>query len=196
MERSRLKSYCEADLFRYGGARSKFPFFKALFTTDPGFRYTYILRHAAVFSKYTPRGFLFRLLYRHYSYKYGFQIPPDVKIGKGLFIGHWGTIIINKSAEIGDYCNMTCNTVIGQTNRGPLKGCPKIGNKVWIGTGSVIVGKIVIGDNVLICPNALVNFNVPSNSIVKGNPAKSVQDIHATDGYVRYIIDEPSGDED
>ncbi len=75
---------------------------------------------------------------------------------------------------------------IGQANRGERKGCPKIGNKVWIGAGAVVVGKIVIGDNVLIAPNSYVNYDVPSNSIVTGNPASIKEDANATEGYVNY----------
>jgi serine O-acetyltransferase len=37
-------------------------------------------------------------------------------------------------------------------------GCPTINDNVWIGTNSVIVGKITIGTDVLIAPNSFVNF--------------------------------------
>ncbi|MFY7814664.1 MAG: serine acetyltransferase, partial [Chryseobacterium taeanense] len=50
----------------------------------------------------------------------------------------------------------------------------RIGNNVWIGTNAVIVGGIVIEDDVLIAPGAYVNFNVPNNSIVIGNPGKII----------------------
>ena len=63
-----------------------------------------------------------------------------------------------------------------------------IGNKVWIGTNSVIVGKITIGDNVLIAPNSFVNFDVPSNSIVIGNPGKIIPSTNATDKYINNEI--------
>ena len=51
-----------------------------------------------------------------------------------------------------------------------------------------MVGKIVIGDNVLIAPNAYVNFDVPSNSIVVGNPAVVKQHPNATETYVDYVL--------
>lgn len=47
---------------------------------------------------------------------------------------------------------------------------PAIGNDVWIGINAIIVGKITIGDDVLIAPNSYVNCDVPSHSIVFGNP--------------------------
>ena len=194
MERRELKDYLRADLYRYGGAKATWYLLKALFPPLPAFRYTYILRHASVFPKHSIRGFLYRVLLQHYSYKYGFQILPNTRVGKGLYIGHRGTVVINGLAEIGDNSTLTHLVTVGQANRGERKGCPKIGNKVWIGAGAVVVGKIVIGDNVLIAPNSYVNFDVPSDSIVTGNPAVVKQDANATEGYVNYVYSERKED--
>jgi len=68
------------------------------------------------------------------------------------------------------------------------QGTPNIGNKVWIGTNAVIVGKITIGDDVLIAPNAYVNFDVPSHSIVIGNPGKIHFRNNATEGYINKTV--------
>lgn len=130
------------------------------------------------------------MLLNHYQYKYGFQILPNTKIGKGLYIGHLGPVVINGQAELGENCTLGNVVTIGQTNRGERAGCPKIGDNVWIGTGAVVVGKIDIGDNVLIAPNAFVNFDVPSNSIVAGNPAVIKQHENATESYIKYAYHE------
>lgn len=63
-------------------------------------------------------------------------------------------------------------------------GVPTIGNDVWIDPNAVIVGGINIGDNVLIAANSFVNFDVPSNSIVIGNPGKIIPSVRATEGYI------------
>ena len=89
---------------------------------------------------------------------------------------------------IGDNCNLSPNVVIGRTNRGQYMGSPQIGNSVWIGSGAVVVGKITIGDNVLIAPNTYVNFNVPNDSIVVGNPAVIHHSLDATEKYVCNIV--------
>lgn len=73
---------------------------------------------------------------------------------------------------------------MGQENRGTKKGCPKIGNDVWIGINSTIVGKIKIGDDVLIAPNSYINTDVPSHSVVLGNPCKIIQKNNATESYI------------
>ena len=42
---------------------------------------------------------------RRISYKTGFQIPPNT-CGKGITIWHWGPIIINGAAQIGENCTL------------------------------------------------------------------------------------------
>ena len=60
MERIDLKDYLKADLYRYGGQKATWYFLKALSPSMPEFIYIYLLRHAAVFPKFSIRGFLFR----------------------------------------------------------------------------------------------------------------------------------------
>ena len=62
--------------------------------------------------------------------------------------------------------------------------CTYLGNSVWIGPNAVIVEKINIGDNVLIAANSYVNFDVPSNSIVIGNPGRDIPSANAIEGYI------------
>lgn len=89
---------------------------------------------------------------------------------------------------MGKNVNITSGVVIGQTNRGKKQGIPTIGDEVWIGVNSVIVGDITIGKNVLIAPNSYINFDVPDNSVVIGNPAKIIYNLKATEGYVHNKI--------
>jgi len=53
---------------------------------------------------------------------------------------------------------------------GKHRGLPTIGNHVEMGTGSVIVGKVTIGDNVKIAPCVAITSDVPSNSTVRPMP--------------------------
>ena len=46
---------------------------------------------------------------------------------------------------------------------------PTIGDEVWIGVNTTIVGKATIGDDVLIALNVFVNCDIPSYSVVFGN---------------------------
>jgi serine O-acetyltransferase len=172
-----------SDLKRYG---KNISLLKGLLI--PGFHYTFIFRLNKKYSKNKLFSIFLRLYLRKLSFKYGFQIPISTKIGEGLYLGHFGPIIINEKAIIGRNCNIAHCTTIGQTNRGKDKGTPIIGDFVWIGTGSVIVGKIIIGNNVLIAPNTYVNQDIPSNSIVVGNPIRIINNPKATEGYINNTI--------
>ena len=128
----------------------------------------------------------YRLLLKRISLRYGLEIPWSLKVGKGLYLGHAYNITINPNAEIGEWCNIHKGVTIGQQNRGKLKGAPKIGNRVWIGVNATIVGRVVIGDDVLIAPGSFVNRDVPSHSIVIGNPCEIHPKDNATEGYINH----------
>jgi len=77
------------------------------------------------------------------SYKLGFYIPINV-FGSGLYIPHFGSIVVNPNCRIGNNCALHANVVIGQSNG----GVPIIGNDVFIGLGAKIFGDIYIADNI------------------------------------------------
>jgi serine O-acetyltransferase len=97
-------------------------------------------------------------------------IPPQVQIGKDFHIIHAeGSLSIHPRAIIGDRVGVMHNVTIG-TNMG--KGVPIIGDDVFIGVNSTVLGGIRIGDRVRIAANTAVTTNVPSDSVVVGSPAK------------------------
>lgn len=177
-----MDTIIKKDLYRYGWENS---LLKGL--CMEGFRYTFFLRIAAACSRKSILGMFYGFIVRRLGYKYGFQIPVSTSIGEGLFIGHFGPGVVNGKAKIGKFCNLFHNITIGQANRGNRMGYPTIGDYVWIGTVAVVVGNVSIGNNVLIAPNSYVSFDVPSNSIVLGNPAKIIEKEDATDSYINYI---------
>ncbi|MCG2792790.1 MAG: serine acetyltransferase [Weeksellaceae bacterium] len=176
-------SILQKDFYRESGKYlSHFQMLKKCFS--PNLHYIYWLRNAQKHPKSSLIGKFYRLILRHYQIKYGFQIYPETEIGEGLYLGHWGTLVINPKAKIGRNCNIAQGVTIAQANRGKNEGVPIIGNEVWIGPNAVIVGKITIGNNVLIAPNAYVNTDVPDNSIAVGNPAMITPKLNATEGYI------------
>lgn len=116
------------------------------------------------------------------------EISSTCKIGKGLYIGHPYCITINPNATIGDNCNIHKGVTIGQENRGPRQGSPAIGSRVWIGVNATVVGRIFIGDDVMIAPNTFVNCDIPSHSVVFGNPCQIKHRDNATEGYINNIV--------
>lgn len=155
---------------------------------NPNLHYIYVLRKAQKYPKKSIPGMFWRVALRHYQIKYGFQIYPETEIGEGFYLGHWGALVINPKARIGKNCNIAQGVTIGQQNRGKNEGYPVIGDEVWIGPNAVIVGNINIGNNVLIAPNAYVNFDVPEDSMVMGNPGKIYPSSNATKGYINNKI--------
>ncbi len=157
---------------------------------NPNLHFIYLLRKTQSYSKKSILGVFWRMVLRHHQIKYGFQIYPETEIGAGLYLGHWGNLVINPKAKIGKNCNIAQGVTIAQANRGKNEGVPEIGNQVWIGPNAVIVGNIKIGNNVLIAPNAYVNFDVPDNSVVIGNPATFTENLNATQGYINNNIND------
>ena len=126
----------------------------------------------------------YKVLFRLSKDRYKVELPLSVDIGGGLYIGHPYCITINPKAKLGRNCNIHKGVTIGKENRGVRKGVPTIGDCVWIGVNATIVGKINIGNDVLIAPNSYVNCDVPSHSIVFGNPCIIKHKENATEGYI------------
>lgn len=179
-------SIIQKDFYRATGQwLSTFGIWKKCF--NPNLHYIYLLRKCQQ-NKDSIFRYFWKIILRHYQIKYGFQIYPETKIGEGLYLGHWGSLVINPNVVIGKNCNIAQGVTIGQQNRGKNKGFPSISDEVWIGANAVIVGGVRIGKNVLIAPNAYVNFDVPDHSIVMGNPAQILPKENATEGYINNRI--------
>ena len=200
-----LKDIVYSDLYRFTGNNRRndkvYLTFVQEWMSSPEFRYLNSFRRTQYYylqKMSSPKGFYHlrcSLAFKFYnagldrkSRRYHFQIPYDTRIGKGLYIAHYGRIIIHPRTSIGHNVNISTGVVIGTQFRGAKKGSPDIGNYVWIGANAIIVGKIRVGNNVLIAPGAYVNFDVPDNSIVIGNPGLIRRSSGATLGYINNTI--------
>lgn len=115
----------------------------------------------------------------------GVGLIDNLSIGKGLIIGHVGTIVLNRKADFSKgHIYLTHGVTVGRDIRGKRKGTPRFGRDVVIRCNSTITGNISIGDDVLIAPNTFVNFDVPSHSVVIGNPATIHHRDNATEGHI------------
>lgn len=106
--------------------------------------------------------------------KYGFSIPLNV-FGPGLSIAHFGSIVVNGNAKVGENCRIQDSVTIGATNG--ESDAPVIGNNVFIGSGARIIGKVNIASDIAIGANAVVvkDFN-KSGITIGGVPAKKISD--------------------
>lgn len=98
------------------------------------------------------------------------QKPWLVKIGNNVEIPR-GVVILTH-----DYAWSVIKQIDGRIigNRGKVE----IGNNVFIGMNTVILGGVTIGDNVIIGANTLVTKDIPANTVVAGNPAKIISNVN------------------
>jgi acetyltransferase-like isoleucine patch superfamily enzyme len=58
----------------------------------------------------------------------------------------------------------------------------RIGNNVWIGGGSIVVGGVTIGDNSVIGAGSVVVKDIPANVVAVGNPCKVIKQLQPPTG--------------
>lgn len=115
----------------------------------------------------------------------GIDLPKQTKIGKGLYLPHFGGIFVHYNTKIGEYCTLGQDVTIGLGGRGDQKGCPKIGDRVCIGAGARVIGPITIGNDVAIGANAVVTKDLPDKAVAVGVPAKIIS-YEGSEGLVFY----------
>lgn len=107
---------------------------------------------------------------------YSCEIDASSEIGPGLRIVHSVGIVIGPRVIVGQNFRLHQNVTIGMRGRMNEEWItPRIGNNVTIYAGAAVLGRITIGDNVVIGANSVVIKNVPSNTIVAGVPAKVIK---------------------
>jgi serine O-acetyltransferase len=104
----------------------------------------------------------------------GISLPPGCEIGSGLYIAHFGGIIVHPEAKLGQNCNLGVQIVIGYGHSNGRFGCPVLGDRVFVGLGAKILGPVAIGHDVAIGANAVVLKDVPDRGVVGGVPAKLI----------------------
>lgn len=174
------------DLYRYSGKRSLALLLRYFFFT-PGFRYVFLYRKTSN-SSFMIQKILWKVLLRRCMLSTAIQIPELTNIDKGFRICHFGHIVVNPATVIGKNFNISQGVTIGHAE-GKIKGSPKIGDNLSIQSNAVVVGGINVGNDVLIAPNAFVNFDVPDGSIVIGNPGKIILKEKASAKYIVYKVD-------
>jgi maltose O-acetyltransferase len=117
-----------------------------------------------------------------------YLLKQGLKIGANFssfspyaFDGGWPWLI-----SVGDNVTFSTNVTVLAHDASPTKfgiptkiGIVKIGDNVFVGTGAIILCNSRIGDNVIIGAGSVVRGDVPSNSVVAGNPAKVICTIDA-----------------
>jgi serine O-acetyltransferase len=102
----------------------------------------------------------------------GIYLPAAADVGPGLYIGHFGGIVVGADVTMGSNCNISQGVTIGVSGFGDRRGSPVIGSHVYIAPGAKVSGRIRVGDYVTIGANAVVTKDVPDGAVVVGIPAR------------------------
>lgn len=189
-----LFEYLEADRKALGRHLKKPAF------TDLIWKYEICLRKVEFFNNCRKRTPIGNLFYKYYSLKFfvlsvlcGYSIPINV-FGKGLSIGHRGTIIVNSHSKIGDNCRIHACVNIG-TVPGVSDAAPILGNNIYIAPGVKIYGNIHIASGIVIGANSVVNKSFDEEEIcIAGVPAKKISNCGRNEMENRNSSNEPKSD--
>ncbi len=175
-----------ADVHRYRGAHGMGCVLKEFFIGQ-GCKFSIWLRLTQYLESKRPLSAPFywfaRCMLRRNAVRFGLQIGHTAQIGPGLFIGHYGGIVINGRTRMGRNCNLSQGVTIGTAQQAGKKDPPSFGDNVYIGPGAKIFGAITIGNNVAIGANAVVTKDLPDNAVAVGVPARII----STNGSADYI---------
>lgn len=177
------------DLFRYQGEGYKKLSVILSYLYKPHTRYMWMFRHHQFATNKFSRLF-WKIMLTRAKFKTGVQIPAGTRIGRGFRMLHFGNVVVHPRTVIGDNCNIAEGVLVGESFVHGFCGVPTIGNNCCLFANSILLGGIKIGNDVLIAPGALVNFDVPDNCIVMGNPGTIIQrESSPTKKYIVFSIE-------
>ena len=111
----------------------------------------------------------------------------NIRLGRSFYSNHNLVILDGAEVRFGDSvfvapncCFTTAEHAIDpeQRREGLEIALPiTVGNNVWIGANSVILGGVTIGDNSVIAAGAVVTTSVPANCVAAGVPARIIKSI-------------------
>lgn len=120
---------------------------------------------------------LYNLHVRFLAWK--FRTLYGMDIGEGTIISRKADLdkaVNPKGIHIGKYTLITGHVdIIAHDVCRNMKADVRIGDNCFIGNGAILLPGITIGNEVIIGAGSVVTKDVPSNTIVAGNPARIIQ---------------------
>lgn len=134
------------------------------------------------FVKISQHSYFYKSTVEPYTYFAGFNSVMNARIGKFCSIGDFS--IIGAGNHPTDFIstspifyspNAQCGVTFSDNSYFEEMQETIIGNDVWIGAYSMIMGGVTIGDGAIIASGSFVNKDVEPYSIVGGTPAKLIR---------------------
>lgn len=154
-----------------------------LIFSSRGFLSVFFFRLSSAFRE-RGLGILAGLLDRFSTTLTGAEIRSTACIGPGLHIAHTYGLVIGGNVRAGRNLSLRqCTTLGGRGGRTREHSDdfrwsqPVIGDDVSIGCNAVLLGPILVGSKSVIGACSLVIHDVPSNTVVGGNPARPIGDM-------------------
>lgn len=106
----------------------------------------------------------------------GVEIFPFSNVDRATL----SSTVIKKNTKIDHYCHIGHNTITGEnsiiTAKVVISGGVIIGSSCWIGVGTLIREKLIIGNSVITGMGSVVTKDIPDNELWVGNPACNFDD--------------------
>jgi maltose O-acetyltransferase len=121
-------------------------------------------------------------------------VAQGLRIGRGTFVardayldpGHPWLITIGEDSGLSPRTIVMVHDASMQRHMGHTLIAPVvIGDRVFVGAGAIILPGTRIGDDSVIAAGAVVRGDIAAWSMVVGNPAKVVSDVHAVAAWHR-----------
>tara|TARA_R100000365_G_C2748436_1_gene79919 strand:- start:1453 stop:1818 length:366 start_codon:yes stop_codon:yes gene_type:complete len=103
-----------------------------------------------------------------------------IQVGERTFINRNSEIVAATGVVIGSDCAISWDVLITDTDFHQVSGVQKsrsvrIGDNVWIGAGATILKGVTVGHGAIVAAKSVVTEDVPSKSLVAGNPARLIR---------------------
>jgi serine O-acetyltransferase len=104
----------------------------------------------------------------------GVDILPRAEIGGGCIIAHGVGLVVGGYTVIGEDCTLLHGVTLGEARFDELD-YPRVGDRVTIGAGALVLGGVTIGDDATVAAGSVVVGDVPAGATVGGMPARVIR---------------------
>ena len=157
-------------------------------------KYEIILRYHEYYHNKEKKNLFDKLKLKYYSnkhYKWTMRYTTSIPInvcGPGLSIAHLGTIYVNAKSKVGKNLRIQSGVTVGGVAKTP-DIVPILGDNVYLGSGSKVIGPVKIADNVAIGANAVVCKDILEEGTTwAGVPAKKISNNNSWDYIAKEVL--------